>query len=93
MATRWVFTAALLALLLTAGVAIAQGGYFISWSAYGGAGGVSAGNGYSLSGTAGQAGTDTLSGGGYSLAGGYWVPSVTSELQPDNRVFLPTVMR
>ncbi len=91
--TKRILTAALLALLLTSGVAVAQGGYVISWSAYGGAGGVSDGAGYSVSGTAGQAGTATLSGGGYSLAGGYWVPNVTDEPPADNRVFLPTVMR
>ena len=64
---------ALLGLLpALAGLALAQGGFDLSWYSVDGGGGVSSGGGYALSGVIGQPDGGTLAGGGYTLGGGFW---------------------
>ena len=60
-------------LLLVGLVALAQGGYELSWWTVDGGGHTySAGGGYELGGTIGQPDAGVLAGGGYTLSGGYW---------------------
>jgi len=62
-----------LALLLLTGVALADGGYDLSWFTVDGGGGMwSTGGGYALAGTAGQPDAGVLAGGDYTLSGGFW---------------------
>jgi len=68
---RWLVLTALLVLLVT-GIALANGGYDLSWFKVAAGGGTSEGGGYTLAGTIGQAEAGTLSGGGYTLTGGFW---------------------
>jgi hypothetical protein len=93
MFTKWTVITVLLVLLLTAGVAVAQGSLSLSWSSLQGGGGASQGGNYSIEGTVGQANAGNLSGGDYTLLGGYWIPDTTSDTPTGVRVFLPTVMR
>lgn len=74
------FALSLLALLILAGLALAQALLSTSWWTPD-AGGVSTGGGYSLSGAAGQPDAGGASGGGYSLNGGFYplrTPTPTS---------------
>ena len=64
--------ALLAALLMLVSVALAQGGYNLSWFTVDGGGGSSSGGPYALSGTIGQPDVGALSGGSYALAGGFW---------------------
>jgi hypothetical protein len=61
-------------LLLPLGlVALAQGGYELSWWTVDGGGYTySRGDGYELGGTVGQPDAGVLAGGGYVLGGGFW---------------------
>jgi hypothetical protein len=60
-------------LLLVGLVALAQGGYELSWWTVDGGGHTySAGGGYELGGTIGQPDAGVLAGGGYTLSSGYW---------------------
>ena len=93
LARRWVFLAAIAALVVGAGIALGSGialgagGYDLSWWTVDGGGGAQAGQGggYTLRGTIGQADAGTLSGEGYTLAGGFWQAGVF--------VYLPLVQR
>jgi len=77
------------ALLLLAGVALANGVYEIPWfTADGGGGTWSEGGGFSLGGTIGQPDAGALSGGEYTLLGGFWAGS-----GPGNFSYLPVIMR
>jgi hypothetical protein len=80
-------------LLMSMGlVALAQGGYELSWWTVDGGGGThSTGGGYSLSGTAGQPDAGLLAGGGYILGGGFWRGGQVSE--QFYCVCLPVVLR
>jgi hypothetical protein len=87
----------LVALLLSATVALAQSGglpkqptgYDLSWWTVDGGGMTSAeASGYSLGGTAGQPDTAVWSGDDYTLAGGFW-----GGVAIEYRVFLPLVLR
>ena len=83
---------ALAALLLLAGVALAQGGYDLSWWTVDGGGQTfSTGGSYSLGGTIAQPDAGLLTGLGYRLEGGFWVGGAP----PGSvyRVYLPVVMR
>jgi hypothetical protein len=84
----------LLALALTAGLALAQsgGGYDLSWSTADGGGGTSSGGNFRLSGTAGQPDTGAVSGGAYRLSGGFWGGS-GAVAPPDHRVYIPLLLR
>mgnify|MGYP001558311490 CR=1 FL=1 len=65
--------ALLIAMLVIAGTAAAQGGFDLSWySVDGGGGTFSTGGSYSLGGTNGQYDAGSLSGGSYTLLGGFW---------------------
>jgi hypothetical protein len=75
-----------LALVVAATVALAQGGYDLSWWTGDGGGGVSRGGPYALSGTIGQPDAGALVGGQYALSGGFWGSAAY-------RVYLPTVLR
>ncbi len=79
----------LLAALLVAGRALAQGGgYDLSWWTVDGGAAVSAGGSYTLGGTIGQPDAGTLSGNGYSLAGGFWGgPGL------DRHLYLPLIVK
>lgn len=80
-------------LLLPVGlVALAQGGYDLSWWTVDG-GGVtfSSGGGYELGSTIGQPDAGVLSGGGYTLGGGFWRGGAV--VLPPYRVYLPLVVR
>jgi hypothetical protein len=79
----------LFALLLLAGVALANGVYEIPWfTADGGGGTWSEGGGFSLGGTIGQSDAGTLVGGAYTLLGGFWAGS-----GPGNYGYLPVIIR
>lgn len=82
----------LCALALLSGVALAQGGYDLSWWTVDGGGETfSTGGGYSLGGTIAQPDAGLLTGPGYRLEGGFWVGGAP----PGSlyRVYLPMVMR
>jgi hypothetical protein len=83
---------ALGALLVLAGVALAQpGAYDLSWWTVDGGGFTfSHGGGYTLGGTAGQPDPGLLTGGGYTLGGGFWGSSAAPV---EHRIYLPLVMR
>jgi hypothetical protein len=68
---------ALLSTLLWSSVALAQGGYRLSWWTVDG-GGISAAAGgpYALRGTGGQPDAGRLSGGPFAVLGGFWVQGV-----------------
>ena len=85
---RW-----LLALLvLGTGVAVAAGGYDLSWWTVDGGGGDSRGGAYALSGTLGQPDAGTLTGGRYRLGGGFWGGGASlSPLEPC--AYLPLIRR
>jgi hypothetical protein len=82
----------LVALLLLASVALAQGGYDLSWFTVDGGGGNSSGGPYILSGTAGQLDAGGLSGGTYTLTGGFWT-GVAGPMPPLFAIYLPLVLR
>ena len=73
MKPRLVFLLALGLMVLGSGVALAAGGYDLSWWTAAGGGGSSGGTGYSLSGAAGQPASSEMSGSGYHLSDGFWV--------------------
>jgi hypothetical protein len=79
-------------LLLSVGlVALAQGGYELSWWTVDGGGSYSAGGGYELSGTAGQPDAGVLAGEGYTLGGGFWRGGAV--VLPRCHVYLPLMLR
>ena len=79
-------------ILLSVGlVALAQGGYEISWWTADGGGTASAGGGYALGGTIGQPDAGVLAGGGYTLGGGFWHGGLP--VGPAYKVYLPIVLR
>jgi hypothetical protein len=80
-------------LLLPAGlVALAQGGYELSWwTVDGGGASALAGGGYILAGTAGQPDAGVSAGGGYTLGGGFWQGGAA--LASPYAIYLPLVMR
>ena len=83
---------ALAALLLLAGVAVAQEGYNLSWWTVDGGGQTfSAGGSYSLGGTIAQPDAGLLAGGDYRLEGGFWLGGAAAG--GPYRVYLPMVMR
>jgi hypothetical protein len=79
-------------LLLPLGlVALAQGGYELSWWTVDGGGQMySIGGGYELGGTIGQPDAGVLTGGDYTLGGGFWRGGVV--ILPPFRVYLPIVL-
>lgn len=79
--------ASLLVLGVTA-LALASGGYDLTWWSIDGGGGMSAGGSYSLTGVIGQADAGRLSGGAYELTGGFWVPFETWQ-----RHYLPALRK
>ena len=94
MKRRLVFLLALTLVLLGTGVALAQGGYELSWWTAPGGGGLSAGTGYSLSGAIGQPAAGQLTGTGYQLSGGFWVGAGAAAPSPgQHKVFLPLMRR
>jgi hypothetical protein len=80
-------------LLMSMGlVALAQGGYELSWWTVDGGGGTfSTGGGYTLGGTAGQPDAGVLAGGGYTLGGGFWCGGEASP--PMYEIYLPLALR
>jgi hypothetical protein len=73
-------------------VALAQGGYDLSWwTADGGGYTHSSGGGYELGGTVGQPDAGVLQGGGYTLGGGFWHGGVIAG--GTHRVYLPLALR
>lgn len=78
----------LVALLVFAGVALANGVYEVPWFAVDGGGGESAGGEFILGGTIGQPDAGILSGGTYTMAGGFWPGVGANYLR-----FLPIVMK
>ena len=82
-------------LLLSVGlIALAQGGYELSWWTVDGGGYTrlaSSGGGYELGGTVGQPDAGVLAGGGYSLGGGFWRGGAA--ISPPYRIYLPLVVR
>jgi hypothetical protein len=80
--------ALVLALLASATIAAAQGGYDISWWTVSGGGHTfSAGDTYTLGGTVGQLAISSMRGGGYALAGGFWARAI-----PTYPIYLPVVL-
>ncbi|HDN80285.1 MAG TPA: hypothetical protein ENG33_07470 [Chloroflexi bacterium] len=85
-------TLALVALLAFTAVALAQGGYNLTWWTVDGGGGRSAGSGYILNGTIGQPDAGPkLQGGDYTLQGGFWPGGAM--VTPEYEIFLPLVLR
>jgi len=81
-----------LLILSLSGLALAAGGYDLSWWTVDGGGGTSSGNGYTLNGTLGQPDAGTVaSGGGYTLAGGFWHGGVVAAAEI--KVYLPLTVR
>lgn len=80
-----------LALVVTAGGLLAQGGFEISWWTVDGGGGVSTGDNYSVAGTIGQPDAGRMTGGDFEIVGGFWGSS--SAGPPENLVLLPFVSR
>lgn len=88
-ARRAIACAALVALLATTAVALAQSsGFDLSWFTVDGGGGASQAGGYALDGTLGQAEAGAMTGGPFRLDGGYWAGS-----SGPISVFLPIVLR
>jgi hypothetical protein len=80
-------------LLLPVGlVALAQGGYELSWWTVDGGGYTySTGGGYELGGTIGQSDAGVLAGEGYILGGGFWRGGTVA--LPPFHIYLPLVVR
>lgn len=79
----------MLAFLLLASVALANGSYDIPWWIIGAGGGPVAGGGYTLNTSGGQAAVGTASGGGYELCAGYWCGAAGPIPPPAHRIYLP----
>jgi len=92
MGMRTAILAAIAALVLLAGVALAQsGGEYELWGSGDGGGATSSeGGGFALSGTIGQPDAGEMSGGEFTLAGGF---SESRALIPEHGVYLPVVMK
>ncbi len=91
---RHVAGLALLGLLLLplAGVALAQGGYDLSWWTVDSGGGRSSADGsYTLIGTLGQPDAGGMSGGNFTLYGGFWPGGAAAV--PEHKIYLPLVIR
>lgn len=83
-------TPALMAFLLLAWVALAEGSYDLSrWTVDSG-GGRGSGGPYTIVGTIGQPDADSLTGGGYTLGGGFWGGGA---VERGYDVYLPVVLR
>jgi hypothetical protein len=81
----------LLLLLLVGSIALAQGGWDLSWWTVDGGGGESRGGPYALRGTAGQPDTGPiLSGGAYEMVGGFWG---SSGVESEHTIYLPLTFR
>jgi len=93
MPRKWALLLAVAMLLVPAGlIALAQGGYEISWWTVDGGGYTyTTGGGYELGGTIGQPDAGVLAGGGYTLGGGFWRGGAV--VLPPYRVYLPLVVR
>ena len=79
-------------LLLWVSVALAQGGYDLSWWTVDGGGYTfSEGGGYSLGGTIGQPDAGVLSGGGYTLSGGFWGGGAVAA--EEHKIYLPLLLK
>jgi hypothetical protein len=91
--TLFILIGMLAVLLLVVSVAIAAGGYDLSWWTVDSGGGTSIGGGYTLNGTIGQPDAGSLtSGGGYTLAGGFWHGGVTAATEK-MKVYLPLLRK
>jgi hypothetical protein len=82
---------ALAALLLLAAVALAQGGYDLSWHAISGGGGHSAAGAFALAGGVLQP-AGGMRGGNYQLAGGFWSSTGTAAVKTA-RAWLPVLLK
>jgi hypothetical protein len=71
-------------------LALAQGGYELSWWTVNGGGGFlsDSSSGYTLMGTISQSDAKVWSGSGYTLVGGFWSPAAV-----DYTVYLPVTLR
>ncbi|GAB4411451.1 MAG: hypothetical protein Kow00123_25230 [Anaerolineales bacterium] len=79
----------MVALLVVAGVALANGAYEIPWfTADGGGATWSTGGDFTLGGTVGQPDAGALSGGAYTLLGGFWAAT-----GPNAYAYLPVILR
>lgn len=77
-----------LASVLLAGAALANGAYDIPWFTVDGGGGESAGGGFTLGGTVGQPDAGAMLGGEYALLGGFWPGA-----EALNYRYLPIILR
>ena len=88
---RKAFTFVLALVLVTVAIgslALAGGGYDVSWHVIGGGGGTSRGGRYALDATIGQPVAATSGGGAYRLCVGFWCGNV-----PGWRLYLPDMLR
>jgi hypothetical protein len=83
-------TPGLMAFLLLAWLAFAQGSRDLSWWTVDGGGGSSSGGPYSIIGAIGQPDSAMLIGGGYTLGGGFWGGGA---VKGGHDVYLPLVLR
>jgi hypothetical protein len=84
---------ALAALLLLASIALAQGGYDLSWwTVDGGGATLSSGGGYTLGGSIGQPDAGALSGGDYELQSGFWY-GVSVAAAVTDWAYLPVIVK
>lgn len=91
-----IFVVTMLALLLSAGYALAQtgGGYDLTWWTVDAGGGTSSGGGYTLSGAIGQPdAAPALSGGGYALVGGFWAGEGGATPAGPPTIYLPAILK
>ena len=81
------------ALLLLASIAMAQGGYDLSWWTVGGGAAFSSGGGYNLGGSIGQPHAGALSGGPYTVVAGFWGVTLPPPAPAPVAQYLPLLLR
>lgn len=91
------FQSVLLLLIITVlagGVALAQGGYDLSWGTVDGGGTIaSTGGAYSLGSSIGQPDAGSLSGGSYTLGGGFWGGGELTFSPATEKIYLPITLK
>ena len=89
-----VILVAAVAVLMLAGVALANGSYDIPWWVIGGGGGHSEAGSYALDGTIGQPVVGVATDTGYELCSGFWCGvAAPAPPPPTHKVFLPIIMK
>jgi hypothetical protein len=94
MKRRMIWSLVVIALLVSAWVVAAGGGYEIPWNSVDGGGGMSSNGRYEMLGSMGQPDAGELSGGSYDMTGGYLGITQLLLTNPLNHpIYLPVVIR